>query len=215
MAPSLSSLRTLIGLETTKSPHRLCSERGEVHTEGDQSSFVPRDEPDIDAWYKRNLPEATDQRITPTESQVFVCSQHDEKGRYFYPILRAAINYNPTANTKRSSLVVRQDNEKETLTGLCQVTSLRGSLSAVPSKYTLLENHYLTQKFDLDYHGLIGSGPTGKTKKSLTAGYKLTDKGTVAYNIPGTLAAWTEKDRLYWVPIKPVSETTICQLIQY
>jgi hypothetical protein len=209
MAPSLSSLRSLIGLQTTESPHRLCSELGEVHTEGGQSSFVPRNESDIDAWYKDNLPEVTGRLITPTEGQVFVCLPHDENGRYFYPILRAAINEHPFTVTKASSLVVRQDNEEERLNGLCQITSLGGSLSQIRSKVYPRKIHYLTQRYDLKYQGPLGSRPTGKTKTSLTVAYKLTDKGTVAYDIPGTLAAWTEGGRLHWVPKEPVCEPTI------
>lgn len=209
MPPSLSNLRSFIGLKETESPHQLRSEVGEVHTECDEYTFVPRNITDIDAWYKQNLPEVTDRLITPTEDQVFVCCPHDEDARYSYPILNAAINKNPSAETKASSSIVRQDNEEQRLRGLCQIMRLEGSLSRVCSKKYSFEDHYLHQTYDLEYQGSFRSRPSGKTRKSLTAAYRLTDKGTVAYDIPGTLAAWTEGGRLHWVPKKPVRVSTI------
>jgi len=46
------------------------------------------------------------------------------------------------------------------------------------------------------------------TRKSMKAAYELTSRGTVAYDIPGALAAWTQDGRMYWVPDEAVSETT-------
>ena len=212
MAPSLSDLRSLVGLKTIQKPYQLRSELGVVHTEDGQSSFVPRNAEDIDAWYTQNFPEATDRQITPTEGQVFVCCPHDEDARYFYPILVTAINETPYSATKASSLVVRQDTEQERLDGLCQIARLDGSLHRIPSKKWSHETHYLDQRYDLKYQGPFRSRPSGNTKKSLTAAHRLTDKDTVAYNIPGTVAAWTEGGRLHWVPKEPVCATMIYQL---
>ena len=188
---------------------RLYCKTGHIDTEGRHSTFVARDEPDNEAWFKGHFPHAN-QEITLVPGKAFVAEASFDRGELYLPVLDVAITREDTEITNNPSIVVWRD-KTGVETGSCQMAYLNGSLTQVPSYREYWRGDGVHKLSSLKFGGSYRDRPKDSAKKCIEHQLNLTDKDTQIIDIPGTKAAWYDGRRLHWVKQEPVNlQTSLC-----